>query len=95
MVRELIDKHSKSPTRRPRRIIAVLCYIPALAVCCAFFYGGQKLCARAFQCSSLAPYNFRFPQIISYAAIVVGAVLMAITVVFIMLDLIGGGDKYL
>ena len=95
MVRELIDKHTKSPKRTPRRIVAIIGYIPPLAVCVAFFLGGGKLCLRAIEYNSYAPYNFRFPLIASYSAIVVGAVLMFATVVFIILDLFAGGDKYL
>jgi len=95
MVRDIVDKHTKGPKRTPRRIMSIIGYVPPLAVCAAFFYGGWKLSARAIQFGSNAPYNFKFPYIISYSAIVVGAVLMFITVVFIILDLIAGGDKYL
>ena len=95
MVREMIDKRTKSPKRMPRRIIAIIGYIPPLACCVAFFYGGWKLCARSIQFNSFAAYNFKFPLIISYSAIVAGAVLMGITIIFIILDLIAGGDKYL
>ena len=95
MVREIVDKHSKSPKRMPRRVISIIGYIPPLAVCVAFFYGGWKLCARSIQFNSYAAYNFRFPLIISYSAIVVGAVLMFFTILFIILDLFAGGDKYL
>ena len=95
MVRDLIDKRSKSPTRMPRRVIAIIGYVPPLAVCVAFFYGGWKLCARSIQLNSYAAYNFKFPLIISYSAIITGAVLMFVTVVFIILDLFAGGDKYL
>ena len=95
MVRDMVDKRTNSPKRMPRRIMSIIGYIPPLAVCAAFFYGGWKLCGRAIAFHSNAPYNFTFPYVISYSAIVVGSVLMFITVVFIILDLIAGGDKYL
>ena len=95
MVRDIVDKHTKNPKRTPRRIMSIIGYVPPLAVCAAFFYGGWKLCARAIAFNSYAPYNFRFPYVISYAAIVVGAVMVFVTILFIILDLIGGGDKYL
>ena len=95
MVREMIDKRSKSPKRMPRRVISIIGYIPPLAVCAAFFYGGGFLLLRAVNIGQYAPYTFRFPMAISYAAIVVGAVLMFLTIVFIILDLFAGGDKYL
>ena len=95
MVRDIVDRRSKHPERMPRRVMAIIGYIPPLAVCLAFFYGGWKLCARSIQLNSYAAYNFKFPLIISYSAIVTGAVLMFATVVFIILDLFAGGDKYL
>lgn len=95
MVRDIVDKHSKSPKRMPRRVISIIGYIPPLLVCSAFFYGGGKLCLRDISFNSFAPYNFRFPLIVSHLAIVVGSVLMFTTVVFIILDLFAGGDKYL
>ena len=95
MVRDIVDRRSKSPNRLPRRTMAIIGQVPTLFVCAAFFYGGLRLCDRAIKFNSYAPYNFKFPLIISYSAIPVGAVLMFVTVVFIILDLIKGGDKYL
>ena len=95
MVRDLVDKRSKSPKRTPRRIMSIIGYLPPLAVCVAFFYGGWKLCVRDIAFNSYAPYNFKFPYLVSHLAIVIGAVFMFVTVVFIVLDLIAGGDKYL
>jgi TRAP-type C4-dicarboxylate transport system permease small subunit len=50
---------------------------------------------RAIQLNQMAPYNFKFPLIISYSAIVVGAVLQLLTILFIILDLFKGNDKYM
>ena len=95
MVRDIVDRHSKSPKRMPRRVMSLIGYIPPLACCVAFFIGGWKLCVRDINFNSFAPYAFRFPLIVSHLAIVVGAVMMFITVIFIILDLFAGGDKYL
>jgi TRAP-type C4-dicarboxylate transport system permease small subunit len=95
MVRNMIDKRSKSPKKMPRRVISIIGYIPPLAVCAAFFYGGVPLFLRAVAEKQTAAYNFKFPIAISYGAIVVGAVMMFFTVLFIILDLFAGGDKYL
>ena len=95
MVREAVDKRSKSHKRTPRRVISIIGYIPSLAVCAAFFYGGWYRLMDAIKISEKAPYSFAFPTAISYTAIAVGAVLMFFTVLFIILDLFAGGDKYL
>ena len=95
MVRELVDKHSKSPDRKPRRVMSIIGYIPSLAVCAAFFYGGWNRLTDALSIHANAPYSFVFPKAISYVAIVVGSVMMFFTVLFIILDLFAGGDKYM
>jgi TRAP-type C4-dicarboxylate transport system permease small subunit len=95
MVRDMIDRRSKSPKRMPRRVMSIIGYIPPLAVCAAFFYGGLPLFLRAVAENQTASYNFAFPIAISYGAIVVGSVMMFFTVLFIILDLFAGGDKYL
>ena len=95
MVREIVDKRSKSPTRKPRRVMAIIGYIPSLCVCVAFFYGGWYRLTDAIKISARAPYSFVFPTAISYTAIVIGAVMMFFTILFIILDLFAGGDKYL
>lgn len=95
MVRDIIDKHTKGEKRVPRRIIAIIGYLISGTVVGVIFYGGIKLCKRAISLNQLAPYNFKFPYIISYAAIVVGCILMLLTIICIILDLIKGNDKYL
>lgn len=95
LIRGIIDKHTKGEKRMPRRIISIFGYLISFAVIAAFLYGGLILCQDALKYNQLAPYAFKFPLIISYAAIVVGSVLMMLTLIFIILDLLAGGDKYL
>lgn len=95
MVREIIDRRTKSEKRMPRRIIAIFGYLVSALVVGVITYGGIKLCIRAINLRQLAPYNFEFPLIISYAAIVVGGILMLVTIIAIIRDLIHGNDKYL
>ena len=95
MLRNIIDKHTKGEKRMPRRIISVIGYLITGGVISGFLYGGIIICRRAIDNSILAPYAFKFPVIISYSAIVFGTILMLVTLVFIILDLIAGGDKYL
>ena len=95
MIRNIIDKRAKGEKRLPRRIISIIGYLSSFTVVSMMLYGGVMLCQRALRFSALAPYAFRFPLIISYSAIVVGSVLMLVTLIFIILDLLAGGDKYM
>ena len=95
LVRELIDKRTKGKMRWPRRTLAIIGYVVSFCVISAFLYSGWRLCVRAITLNQLAPYNFRFPLIISYSAIVVGTVQMMATLIFIILDLFSGNDKYM
>ena len=95
LVRDLIDRHSTSKKRMPRRVLAIIGYIICFVVIAVFLYGGWQYSMRAINLNEMAQYNFPFPKIISYSAIVVGSVMMLVTVFFIILDLFSGGDKYL
>ena len=95
MIRNAIDKRTKGEKRLPRRIISIIGYLTSFATISVFLYGGYVLCERAIRFNTMAPYPFKFPYIISYSAIVVGSVLMLATLVFIILDLVAGGDKYM
>ena len=95
LLRTAIDKHTKGEKRMPRRVLSIIGYIISFIVIAAMLYGGWKLCIQAVTLNEMAPYAFKFPLIISYAAIVVGSIQMLATLVFIILDLIAGGDKWL
>jgi len=95
LVRDFVESRTKSARRMPRRVMSIVGYAISFVVVSALLYGGWKLCQRHIELGQLAPYNFKFPLIISYSAIVAGSVLMLLTLVFIILDLVKGGDKYL
>jgi len=95
MIRNIIDKRTKSEKRWPRRIISIIGYLTSFTVISVMLYGGFILCQRALRFNAFAPYAFRFPLIISYSAIVVGSLLMLVTLIFVILDLFSGGDKYM
>lgn len=95
LFRLMVDKHTKGEKRMPRRIMAIFGYVVSFIVMCVFLYGGWEYCVRCIEQNRMAPYAFEFPMIISYAAIPVGSILMMLTLIFIILDLLSGGDKYL
>ena len=95
LLRGVVDKYTKGKMRWPRRIISVIGYCVSFCVISVFLYGGWSLCVRAIEYNQIAPYNFRFPLIISYSAMVVGAIQMMVTLIFIILDIFSGSEKYL
>ena len=95
MVRDIVDKKTKSGKRLPRRAMALISYLICGFVLCVMLRAGWNLCLRAITYNQYAAYNFKFPLIISYSAIVVGSILMLMTIVFIILDILKGDDKYL
>jgi TRAP-type C4-dicarboxylate transport system permease small subunit len=95
LIRNLLDKHTKSKKRWPRRSLAIFGNLLSFGVISAILRGGWILCQRDIKLNALAPYNFRFPLIISHSAIVVGSGLMLLTLLFILIDLIFGGEKYM
>ena len=95
LIRNIIDKHTKGEKRMPRRIFSVIGYLISFGVVSMILYGGWIISERAIRLNQLATYYFKFPLIISYSAIVVGSAIMLVTLVFIIIDLLSGGDKYL
>ena len=95
LFRSFADKRDKTGKRTVRRIMSVFGYVVSFCVMCAFLYGGWKLCVKAITLNQLAPYAFKFPMIISYIAIPLGSIMMMLTLIFIIIDLCSGGDKYL
>ena len=98
LFRNLVDSKSKSPKRTPRRVMAIIGYVISFIVMCAFLYGGWFVTKNSIKPDGtlqLATYAFKFPTLLSYLPIIIGSILMMATLVFIILDLIAGGDKYL
>ena len=95
LIRDAIESRWKSVKRIPRRVMSLVGYGISFVSVSALLYGGWKLCERSIELNQYAPYNFKFHLLVSYSAIVVGCVLMLMTLVFIILDLLKGEDKYL
>ena len=98
LFRNLVDSRTQSEKRMPRRTMAIIGYIISFIVMCAFLYGGWFVTKQSINPNgsfALATYAFKFPLIISYLAIIVGSIQMMATLLFIILDLFAGGEKYL
>jgi TRAP-type C4-dicarboxylate transport system permease small subunit len=95
LLRDAVDKWTRKPGRLPRRIMAIIGYGCSFTIIYVILLGGWKLCADAIKYNTMAPYIFKFPIIYSYSAIVVGTVLMLVTLIFMILDLFSGSEKFL
>lgn len=95
LLRDVVDKHTKNPGRLPRRIMSIIGYICAFVVVLVILYGGWLQTVSSIELNQMEPYVFRFPHVVSTLPVVIGSVMMLATLVFIILDLIKGGDKYL
>ena len=98
LFRNLVDSKSTNAKRMPRRVMAIIGYVISFLVMCAFLYGGWFVTSKSINPDGsfqLATYAFKFPTILSYLPIIIGSVQMMLTLIFIILDLISGGDKYL
>ena len=99
LFRNMVDSKSKSPKRMPRRVMAIIGYVISFLVMCAFVYGGifiiRNSGIKPDGSLAMATYAFKFPLILSYIPIVLGSLQMIATLIFIILDLLAGGDKYL
>ncbi len=95
LVRDLVDKHTKSEKRTPRRVMSVIGYICAFIVVLCILWGGWVATVSAVKINQMWPFVFKFPYVISTLPVVIGSVQMLVTLIFMILDIIAGGDKYL
>lgn len=95
LLRDVVDKRTKRKDRLPRRLMAVLGYICAFIVVLVILYGGWLQTVNSITLNQMEPYVFKFPHVVSTLPVVIGSVQMLLTLVFIVLDLIAGGEKYL
>ncbi len=95
LVRDLVDKHSKSPKRTPRRIMAVIGYFCAFIVVACILWGGWLKTMSAVETNEMWTFVFKFPKVISTLPVVIGSVQMLVTLIFMILDILAGGEKYL
>ena len=92
MIRDIVEKRFG---KLPRRVMAIVGYAISLAVVIALLRAGLILARTAIDFNQLTLAFVQIPAIYLYAAIVVGSVAMAVTVIFVILDLFSKGDYYL
>jgi TRAP-type C4-dicarboxylate transport system permease small subunit len=95
LLRDVVDKRTKNPKRTPRRVMSIIGYICAFVVVLVILYGGWLQTVSAIELNQMEPYVFKFPHVVSTLPVVIGSLQMLATLVFIILDLFAGGEKYL
>ena len=95
LVRDLVDKHTRSPKRTPRRVMAVIGYVFAFVFVICILWGGWLATVKAINLNQMESYIFKFPHVISTLPAVIGSVQMLATLFFMILDIFAGGEKYL
>jgi len=95
MLRDFVDKYDKSKNRIARRGMSIAGYIMTMFYVGVLLLGGYRMTARALRFNILTSNTTPIPMWLLYVSIVVGAALMLITLIFIVLDLLKKGGKYL
>ena len=91
LMRDIIEKRFG---KAPRRVMAIIGYVISLVVVIALLRAGLILAKTAIDFKQLTLAFIQIPAIYLYAAIVVGSVAMAVTVVFVILDLFAKEEYY-
>ncbi|MDR2296216.1 MAG: TRAP transporter small permease subunit [Clostridiales Family XIII bacterium] len=92
ILRDFVEKRFGKP---PRRAMAFAGYLIVLLVIIVLLRAGVFITRNAMALDQLTIANFQIPIANLYIAIVIGSASMAVTAVFIMLDIAVGGEKYL
>jgi TRAP-type C4-dicarboxylate transport system permease small subunit len=92
LFQDAVEKHWG---RTPRRVMAIIGHLLAVVFVASLLYGGINLTKNALSYHMVTSNTSPISLWILYIAIAVGSVLMLVTLVFILLDLFGKGEKYL
>jgi len=95
MIRDFADRHDKSGKRISRRILACIGYVLASAYLCTLVIGVWRLFRRAVMFHSKTVEYPMIPQWLIYGPMIVGICMMIITCVFMILDILHGGDEFM
>jgi TRAP-type C4-dicarboxylate transport system permease small subunit len=78
-----------------KRVLIVIGYVLALVFILVLAWDSADLIFTAIKLEKLTIGTVQIPIVYLYAAMMAGSVFMLVTVVCIILDVIGGGEKYL
>jgi len=82
-------------SKNTRRIMSLVSYAFCILFIIVLVFNGTNMIINAVRLKQLTLANIQIPIVYLYLAILIGSLLMLLTVIFIILDLINGGEKYL
>ena len=91
IVRSFFKKRNNKPGLK---ISTVMGYLVGLIVSVVFLYNGYSMSRLALRYNRLTPSAVQIPQVLLTSAILLGGIMMIITIVFIILDVIDGGEEF-
>ena len=92
LVRDLVGRLTGE---KPRRAMALAGYLAVMFVLGNLLRSSYNLASEAIRYDKLTIANLQIPTIYLHSGIFIGTILMLVTVVFIILDLLKGGEKFL
>jgi TRAP-type C4-dicarboxylate transport system permease small subunit len=91
----LRDIVQKAGGKLPRLVMAIIGYVLSATTIIVLLYAATRMALRAISVNQLTVALIQIPVIYLDLAMVLGSLHMIITLVFIILDLLSGGEKYL
>ena len=98
MVRDFADKHSRGGTegkRIPRRILSIYGCAMSMFYTCALFYGVWNLFMRGLRLGMMTTEVPPIPQWVIHTPMLYGMAMMILTLLFMILDILSGGEEFL
>ena len=77
------------------RIIAIACYLVGMVVAGVFLYCGIYMTKIAIMYNRLTVASAQIHQAFLTVSLIVGGVLLSLTLIFIIIDILGGNDQYI
>lgn len=91
----MLDKHTHSKRRMPRRVLQIINYMATLIFLGVLMYGIVKDTGKAVQFKTMTSATYPISTLWLYAGMIIGCGLMMLTVFFIILDLFTDSEEFL
>ena len=95
MIRDLADKHDKTGKRITRRGLAIFGYVGCVIYVLTLFRGILILLERGIRNNTTTGMVPDVPIWMLYFPMMLGIVFMVLTLIFMILDILAGGEQYL
>ena len=92
LIRDVVEKFFG---KLPRRIMSICGYALSAVTIIVLLYAAWQMLKRSIATNQVTIALIQIPTAIPDMAMIIGCVLMIVTLVFIILDIIAGGEKYI